>query len=57
MSKTAGQVRPEKLRDEHRQRVAEVRADNTLSWEKKELTIRQMGLRLDKRLKELEEER
>lgn len=43
------------LIEEHRREVAKVRADESLSWEKKELVIREMGLRLNRRLKELEE--
>jgi hypothetical protein len=45
----------ERLVREHRRRVAEVRADNSLSWEKKERAIRELGLKFDKERKQLEE--
>jgi hypothetical protein len=47
---------PENLREEYRQEAAKVWADESLSWEKKERWIREMGLRLNQRLKELERE-
>jgi hypothetical protein len=45
----------EKLRAEHARQVEKLRSDETLSWEKQELAIRLLGLRLDERLRELEE--
>jgi hypothetical protein len=47
--------RLEALVKEHRRRVAEVRADNSLSWEKRELKIRELGLKFDMERRELEE--
>ena len=35
-------------------RKAEIRADETLSWEARERRIRELGLRFDKERKELE---
>jgi hypothetical protein len=46
---------PETLRAEYAEQVRRVRSDETLSWEKRELRIRQLGQQLDRRLKELEE--
>jgi hypothetical protein len=42
----------EKLEAEYRKRKAEIRADASLSWEKKELAIRRLGLEYDKARKE-----
>jgi len=44
----------ERLVVEHRRKVNEVRADDSLSWEKKERAIRELGLKFDKDRKELE---
>ena len=45
----------ESLLVEHRRRVAAVRAGTSLSWEKKERRIRELGLQFDKQRKDLEE--
>jgi hypothetical protein len=55
VNKVGERVTPEKLRAEHSREVVKVRADTSLSWEK-ERWIREMGLRLNRRLKELERE-
>ena len=40
----SGEVRgPDELKAEYRKRKAAVRADETLSWEKKELAVKQLG--------------
>jgi hypothetical protein len=44
----------EALEREYRERKAEIRADETLSWEKKELAVRQLGLEYDQARKEAE---
>ncbi len=46
----------ERLVVEHRRRVAEVRADEALSWEKKELAIRRLGQEYDKTRKQVQED-
>jgi hypothetical protein len=45
----------ERLEAEYRRRVAEIRAAPGLSWEKRERTIRELGLRFDKKRKQLQE--
>jgi hypothetical protein len=44
----------ERLVVEHRRRVAEIRADSSLSWEKQVCQIRELGLKFDKDRKEIE---
>ncbi len=44
----------ERLVREHRRRVAEDRADDSLSWEKKERQIRELGLSYYRDRKEIE---
>jgi hypothetical protein len=41
----------EALERDYRRRVAEIRADASLSWEKRELKIRELGLEYDQRRK------
>jgi hypothetical protein len=38
----------ERLEAEYRARVAAVRADESLSWEKQELKVRELGLKYDR---------
>jgi hypothetical protein len=40
---------PEALEAEYRQRVREIRADPSLSWEKKELKVRDLGKEYDRK--------
>ena len=47
---------PEALESEYLKRKAEIRSDETLSWEKQELSIRQLGDEYYRRRRELEEE-
>jgi hypothetical protein len=42
------------LEREYQERKAQIRADSSLSWEKRELKIRELGLRFDKERKQLE---
>ncbi len=44
------------LEAEYRAKVAKIRGDPNLSWEKRELAVRQLGLEYDRRRRELEEE-
>ena len=44
----------EQLVKEHRRRVAQIRSDPRLSWEKKELAVRQLGKEYDKARREAE---
>jgi hypothetical protein len=45
----------ETLGRDYRERKAQIRADSSLSWEKKERAIRELGLKFDKERKQLEE--
>jgi hypothetical protein len=45
----------EQVEAEFRRRRLEIRADPALSWEKKELAVRQLGLEHREALKQLEE--
>ena len=54
MSKTA--KTPDQLEAEYLKQKAEIRSDPALSWEKKELTIRQLGDEYYRRRRELEGE-
>jgi hypothetical protein len=49
-------TKAEDLEQLYRERVAEVRSDNFLSWEKKERQIRELGLKFDEDRKQLQEE-
>jgi hypothetical protein len=49
--------KPEDLKREYRRQVAEVRADGSLSWEKRERQVRELGLRYDQVRKEEEQRR
>ncbi len=44
------------LEDEYRARVAAVRGDSSLSWEKKERKVRELGLAYDRARREAEQE-
>jgi hypothetical protein len=44
----------EALERNYQKRKAEIRADNSLSWEKKELAVRQLGKEYDQARKEAE---
>jgi hypothetical protein len=44
----------ETLERDYQERKAQIRADNSLSWEKKEQAIRELGLRFDKDRNQLE---
>ena len=46
----------ERLERDYRKRKAQIRADSSLSWEKKERAVRELGLRFDKECKQLESE-
>ena len=48
---------PETLERDYQRRKAEIRIDESLSWEKKELKVRELGKRYDRerKLVELEE--
>jgi hypothetical protein len=46
----------EALERDYLKRKAEIRSDETLSYEKKELAVRRLGLEYDRRRKEAEEE-
>jgi hypothetical protein len=48
------QQTPEQLEAAHRAKVAEIRADKSLSWEAKERKIRELGLRHRRVLEEAE---
>ena len=54
MSKTAKTL--EELEAQYLKHKAEIRSDETLSWEKQELSIRQLGDEYYRRRRELEEE-
>jgi hypothetical protein len=43
--------RAEDLEQEYKRKVAEVRSDNSLSWERKERQVRELGLRYDQQRK------
>ncbi len=43
-----------RLEADYRERKAKIRSDESLSWEKKELAVRQFGKEYDKARKELE---
>jgi hypothetical protein len=45
---------PEQLEAEYLKRKAAIRADKTLSWEKQELKIRELGLKHRRALEEAE---
>jgi hypothetical protein len=53
MSTTAEAL--ERLEQEYKHKRAEVRSDNSLSWEKKERTVRELGLEYDRARKQLQE--
>ena len=55
MSNTAAEAL-DRLEADYLKRKAEIRADPALSHEKKELTIRRLGLEYDRARKELEED-
>jgi hypothetical protein len=44
----------ERLEKEYRRKVAEIRSSPGLSWEKKERTVRELGVRYDQDRNELE---
>jgi hypothetical protein len=44
----------EALEHDYQERKAKIRADRSLSWEKKELAVRQLGLQYDRARKEAE---
>lgn len=50
-------TRAEDLEREYRRKVAGVRLDASLSWEKKERQVRELGLRYDQKRKEAEKRR
>ncbi len=45
-----------RLEHDYLERKAQIRADSSLSWEKKERAIRELGLKFDKDRKQLESE-
>ena len=46
----------EALERDYQERKAEIRADTSLSWEKKELKVRELGKAYDRERKQLEED-
>jgi len=47
---------PEQLESEYQERKRQIRADKSLSWEKKELAIKELGERYYRALREAEKE-
>jgi hypothetical protein len=45
----------EALERDYQERKAQIRADTSLSWEKRELAIRRLGLQYDKTRRKLDE--
>jgi hypothetical protein len=45
----------EELSSDYKRKVAEIRADDSLSWEKQVLRIRELGLRYDAERRKIEE--
>lgn len=46
----------ERLEADYRAKVAKIQVDESLSWEKRERTIRELGLEYDRQRKEAESE-
>jgi hypothetical protein len=55
MSTATTRDKYEALERAYRRKVAEIRQNPELSWEKQELKIRELGLKYDKQRKQLEE--